>query len=144
MFDCYLVKASFLLVTTLHLKNAPFNQEKKEQECCQGESLQDPAGPTPMTVEATRIPQYMGMKSSRSNWVCLQNHMMRHKEKRARVWFSLLHYVSRTAYPHHGFNAMTFSPSALSWCTLDRLRGLAVGKTCVPVASGVLDDCKSL
>lgn len=40
--------------------------------------------------------------------------------------------------------AVTFSPAALSWCAVDRRRGLAAGKTCGPVASVVLDDCKSL
>lgn len=37
-----------------------------------------------------------------------------------------------------------FSLAVLSCCALDPHREAAVGKACVPVVSGRLDDCKSL
>lgn len=57
--------------------------------------------PTPKTIEAIRIWQCMGMKSSRSNLICLQYCLMGHKYEKTRVWCSVFHFLSRTAYPHY-------------------------------------------
>lgn len=133
LFDYYLVKALFILGTILILKKYTFQSGKKRnRNAARMNPLQYPASLTPRTVEATRILQCLGMKSSRSNWVCLQYYLMRHKEEGARVWFSVLHYVSRTAYPHHDFTAIMFSPAALSRCALDRQRGASCWKNLCP------------
>lgn len=48
--------------------------------------IQYPDSQTPKTMEAVRILKYMGMKSSRSNLVCLQHCLMGHKEENIWVW----------------------------------------------------------
>lgn len=103
VFDCYWVKALFILGTILIKKKTHtlFSQKKKGTGMLPG-WIQHTAIPTTKTMEAIRILQCMGMKSSRSNLVCLQYCLMEHKEEKPRVWCSVLHFLSRTAYPHHG------------------------------------------